>query len=77
LYAIYGYEATRVALDAIQRAGVKDRASIRDAVFATRDFEGVLGTWSFDANGDTSLTTMTVQQIVDSKFEPVREVSAP
>ena len=77
VYAIYGYEATRVALDAIQRAGVKDRASSRDAVFATRNFEGVLGTWSFDANGDTSLTTMTVQQIVDTKFQPVREVSAP
>ncbi len=77
VYAIYGYEATRVALDAIQRAGVKDRASIRDAVFATRNFEGVLGTWSFDANGDTSVTTMTVQQVVDGKFQPVREVSAP
>ncbi len=77
VYAIYGYEATRVALDAIQRAGVKDRASIRDAVFATRNFDGVLGTWSFDANGDTSLTTMTVQQIVDNKFQPVHEVCAP
>jgi len=77
VYAIYGYEATRVALDAIQRAGVKDRAIIRDAVFATRNFDGVLGTWSFDANGDTSLTTMTIQQIVDSKFQPVSEVSAP
>ena len=77
VYAIYGYEATRVALDAIQRAGVKDRGSIRDAVFATRDFDGALGTWSFDANGDTSLTTMTIQQIVTGKFQPVHEVSAP
>jgi branched-chain amino acid transport system substrate-binding protein len=77
VYAIYGYEATRVALDATQRAGVKNRASIRDAVFATRDFDGALGTWSFDANGDTSLTTMTVQQIVAGKFQPVHEVSAP
>jgi branched-chain amino acid transport system substrate-binding protein len=77
VYAIYGYEATRVALDAIQRAGVKDRASIRDAVFATRDFDGALGTWSFDANGDTSLSTMTIQQIVAGKFQPVHEVSAP
>src|SRR5260370_27235688 len=67
VYAIYGYEATRLALDAIQRTGVMDRASIRDAVFATRDFDGALGTWSFDSNGDTSLSTMTIQQIVAGK----------
>jgi branched-chain amino acid transport system substrate-binding protein len=62
-YAIYGYEAAKVALAAIERAGVKDRAAIRQAVFDTRDFAGLLGTWSFDENGDTSLTTMSVSQV--------------
>ena len=55
-YAGYGYEAMKVALDAIQRAGAKDRAAIRDAVFATKDYDGALGKWRFDANGDTTLT---------------------
>lgn len=59
-YAIYGYEAAKVALAAINAAGVKDRTKIRDAVFATKDFKGILGTWSFDENGDTSVTTMSV-----------------
>ena len=59
-YAIYGYEAAKVALAAIAAAGVKDRTKIRDAVFATKDFKGILGTWGFDANGDTSVTTMSV-----------------
>ena len=42
-----------MALAAIERAGVKDREAIR-AVLGTRDFPGILGTWSFDENEDTS-----------------------
>lgn len=71
-YAIYGYEATKVALAAIAKANVKDRAAIRDAVFATKDYTGILGTWSFDANGDTTLTTMSVSEVkrtADGKLE--------
>ena len=53
-YAAYGYEAARVVLDAISRVGRADRTAIRDAILATRDFDGVLGRWSFDQNGDTT-----------------------
>ena len=69
VYAVYGYEAGRVTLDAIARAGKKDRLAILDAVAATRDFDGVLGTWSFDPNGDTTLTTMSGMVIRDGKFQ--------
>jgi branched-chain amino acid transport system substrate-binding protein len=68
-YASYGYEAMKVALNAIATAGSKDREAIRAAVFATANYEGVLGTWSFDANGDTSLTTMSGRQVVGGKFD--------
>jgi len=68
-YAAYGYEAAKVAMDAIQRAGRKDRAAIRDAVFATKDYDGVLGRWSFDPNGDTTLTEMSGRQIKNGKFD--------
>ena len=37
--------------------------------FATSNFTGVLGTWSFDANGDTTLTTMSGRQVVNGKFD--------
>jgi branched-chain amino acid transport system substrate-binding protein len=73
-YAIYGYESVNVALAAIDKVCAKDRAKIRDAVFATKDFEGVLGTWSFDANGDTSLTTMSGSQVKAGKFEFVQAI---
>jgi branched-chain amino acid transport system substrate-binding protein len=53
-YAIYGYEAMALALDAIGRGGGK-RADTIAALFATRDRESVLGRYSIDANGDTTL----------------------
>ncbi|HEX5692599.1 MAG TPA: branched-chain amino acid ABC transporter substrate-binding protein, partial [Roseiflexaceae bacterium] len=73
-YAVYGYEAANVAMAAINQVCEKDRAKIRDAVMGTKDFEGVLGTWSFDANGDTSLTTMSGSQIKAGKAEFVQPI---
>jgi branched-chain amino acid transport system substrate-binding protein len=71
-YAIYGYEATRVALEAIRRAGTKDRAAILAACLAIKDFDGALGQWSFDANGDTTLTVMSGNVVKNGKFEFVK-----
>jgi branched-chain amino acid transport system substrate-binding protein len=63
-YAKYGYESAAVVIDAFERIckdgkDPTDRATVRDYVFATKDFNGVLGPWSFDANGDTSLVDQT------------------
>jgi branched-chain amino acid transport system substrate-binding protein len=71
-YAVYGYEAARVALDAIKRAGQNDRAAITAAIAGTRDFDGALGRWSFDENGDTTIKVMMVETIQDGKFTPVK-----
>jgi branched-chain amino acid transport system substrate-binding protein len=68
-YAVYGYVAAKVALGAIARAGKKDRAAIRDAVAATKEEGGVLGSWTFDANGDTTNLTMSGNTVKDGKFE--------
>jgi len=68
-YASYGYEATSVALNAINKVCKKDRAAILDAVFATKDFQGVTGTFSIDKNGDTTSTTMSGFQVKDGKFD--------
>ena len=59
-YGIYGYETMALALDVLKRAGDKanDRAEVVKALFATKDRESVLGTYSIDANGDTSLTRL-------------------
>jgi branched-chain amino acid transport system substrate-binding protein len=77
VYAVYGYESANVVLAAIEKVCKVDRAAIRDAVFATKDFDGVLGKWSFDANGDTSLTTMSGAQVTGGEFKFVSALAAP
>lgn len=75
-YSVYGYETMSVALKAIEdvcAAGgdPTDRAAVNKAVFAIKNFEGALGTWSFDANGDTSLTDMSFYQVKDGAYVAV------
>jgi len=55
-YAIYGYEAMKLAIDAIERSKTGDKEDIKKALFATKDRQSVLGTYSIDKNGDTTLT---------------------
>ncbi|MEK7413723.1 MAG: branched-chain amino acid ABC transporter substrate-binding protein [Planctomycetota bacterium] len=71
-YAIYAYEAAKVALDAIARAGKKDRAAVIAALAATKDFDGALGRWSFDANGDTTMVVMSGNTVRAGKFAFVK-----
>lgn len=72
-YATYSYETMNVILAALDRCTAKavppTRACMRDEVFATKDFNGMLGaTWSFDANGDTTLSTMSANVVKDGKW---------
>ena len=68
-YAVYGYVAGQVAVDAIRRAGKKDRDAVRLEVAQTRQVDGALGNWSFDANGDTTATTMSGNIVRNGNFE--------
>jgi len=78
-YAVYGYEAACVALRAIRDAGVKDRRAIASAALAIRDFDGALGRWSFDENGDTSMRILTVSGVKDGRFafEEILDAAVP
>ncbi|GEJ56147.1 ABC transporter substrate-binding protein [Anaeromyxobacter diazotrophicus] len=49
-FAALGYDAARVALDALQRAATPTRTAVRDALEQTKGFQGVTGTISFDAD---------------------------
>jgi branched-chain amino acid transport system substrate-binding protein len=57
--AIFGYEAMKVTLLAIQNAGDKgnDPQAVIDAMYKIKNHDSVLGTYSIDANGDTTLST--------------------
>jgi branched-chain amino acid transport system substrate-binding protein len=54
-YAVYGYESMAVVCDAIAQGG-DDRKAVIDAFFSTKDRESPLGTYSIDADGDTTLS---------------------
>jgi branched-chain amino acid transport system substrate-binding protein len=74
-YTAYGYEAAKVIIAALERAGASNpsdmtalRAALLREVFATKDYAGILGTWSFNAEGDTSLTDMSGQVVEGGEF---------
>jgi branched-chain amino acid transport system substrate-binding protein len=72
-YAAYGYEAAAVVLEALRVMGKKDREAVRNAVVGTKNFDkGLLGKWSFDADGDTTLQPLTVTTIEKGKFRSVK-----
>jgi branched-chain amino acid transport system substrate-binding protein len=68
-YAIYGYEAMRLVLDAIKRSGTGEKADIIKALFNTKDRKSVLGTYSIDKNGDTTLTDYGVYSIANGELK--------
>jgi len=69
-YAIYGYEAMRLVLDAIARAGARgnDRGAVLKQLMLTRDRKSVLGTYSIDRNGDTTLTDYGAYRIAKGQL---------
>jgi branched-chain amino acid transport system substrate-binding protein len=58
----------RLALDAIERSGTGEKADILTAVFDTQDRQSVLGTYSIDENGDTTLTDYGVYTVEDGEL---------
>jgi branched-chain amino acid transport system substrate-binding protein len=48
--AALAYDSAKVLADAIKRAGGTDSTKLKDAINATKDFKGVTGTITLDAN---------------------------
>lgn len=71
-YAASSYDALGVVLQAIEQAGAPDRAAVLEAAFGTRDFPGLQGRFSFDANGDADLRRGTRLTVRDGRFKPLQ-----
>jgi branched-chain amino acid transport system substrate-binding protein len=56
-YAIYGYEAMSLLIDAMKRAGADcaNRQKVIDNVFNTKNRKSLLGTYSIDKDGDSTI----------------------
>ncbi len=66
--AALGYDSAYVLAEAIARAGTTDGPQLRDAIAATKDFDGVTGKFSLDAKRD-ALKSAAILQIKDGKFK--------
>jgi branched-chain amino acid transport system substrate-binding protein len=75
-YAIYGYESMALLLDSIKRAGDKgnDRAAVNAALHNTKDRASVLGTYSIDANGDTTQTDYGLYGVKDGELSFIKVI---
>ena len=71
-YAIYGYEAMQLGLQTIAKLGANgdNKADVLKALFATKNRSSVLGTYSFNADGDTTLKSYGLYK-VGSNGDPV------
>jgi branched-chain amino acid transport system substrate-binding protein len=64
-YVLYGYEAMSVVLAAIRAAGDHgdDRQAVIDKLFATHDRNSVLGVYSMQSSGETTLSTYAIDRV--------------
>ena len=79
-FAAHGYEAMRLVLDALERAGASGevtRAGVVKALFATRNRKSILGTYSVQATGDTTLSDHGMYEPGATRYRFERVVRAP
>lgn len=73
-FSALGYDAVRVLLAAIQRAGTTEEPQLRDAIAATKDIRGVTGLTTLDAERNASKPA-TIIVIRDGKTEFLKTVA--
>ena len=78
-YALYGYEAMRVVLDAIRSAGDRgnDRQVVISRFFATRNRDSVIGRYSMQADGETTLARYGVERVLGGRAVFYRAMTLP
>ena len=74
-YKIYGYEAMKVILDAIN-AGGPTKEGVLAGLRGVQNRNSVLGTYSFDANGDTTLRTFGLYSVRGGELQWAGVVNA-
>ncbi len=73
-FSAYAYDATNVIIEAIRRAGKKDRETILAEVRKTKDFPGILGALNFDEKGDAVGKSVGIFVVEKGKFKFLEEV---
>jgi branched-chain amino acid transport system substrate-binding protein len=72
--AALGYDSAGVMVDAIRRAGSTEEPAVRDALAATKDYEGVTGKTIMDKDRNPT-KSLVVIMVKDGKFKFVQTVA--
>jgi branched-chain amino acid transport system substrate-binding protein len=72
--AALGYDSAMVLADAIRRAGTVEGDKVRDALAATRDYPGVTGSTTIDANRNASKAA-AIFTVKDGRFKYVQSIA--
>jgi branched-chain amino acid transport system substrate-binding protein len=75
--AIFGYEAMSAVLRVLQQAGASatNRATVVHGFFAIKNQSSPLGTYSINANGDTSIGPFVIERAKASRLVPFKAIS--
>jgi branched-chain amino acid transport system substrate-binding protein len=76
-HALYGYEAMTAVLGAIRSAGSRgnERQAVIDRFFAASHPDSVLGPYSIEADGETTLSRFAVERVVNGRPAFLRAIS--
>ncbi len=72
--AALGYDSMMILADAIKRVGTTDGPKVRDALAATKDFDGVTGKTTINEKRDATKSAV-ILQVKDGKFHYVETVN--
>jgi len=67
-YSANAYVAANIIIDAVKAVG-PDRAKVRAWVASLKDYKSIIGTFSFDKNGDTTNKIISVYAVKNGKCE--------
>ena len=73
-FSAYGYDAASVLIEALRRAGKKDREAVIAQLRQTKDFPGILGPINFNEKGDAIGKSVGIFKVENGKFKFVKEI---
>lgn len=73
VYVAHGYDALGVLAEAMESVGTESDA-IRDYFYDLAGYDGVIGTFSFDDNGDVEGINYALKEVQNGEFVKVQDV---
>lgn len=73
-FAAHAYDATNVLMDALKDSGT-DSQSIRDYFYDLKGYDGIVGHFSFDENGDVLGIPYVLKEFKNGKIVKVKDIA--